>query len=97
MNHAQRANSNITRLKIAFVVVFAVACAGVWAYTALYAWPRDRCAEKHGVWDGKARQCRFPPSARCEAGGGWWEPRSGTCAKVINVPTMTGRQSKIIQ
>ena len=97
MNHTQRANWNITRLKIGFVVLFAVACAGVWAYHALYVWPRDSCAQRHGVWDGGKRQCAFPPSARCEAGGGWWEPKTKTCAKVVDVPTFTGRQSKIIQ
>jgi hypothetical protein len=97
MNHTQRAHWNITRLKIAFVVVFAVAAAGVWTYSALYVWPRDKCASQHGVWDAGSRQCKFPPSARCEAGGGWWEPKSQTCAKVVNVPTITGRQSKIIQ
>ena len=97
MNHTVRAARNVSRLKIAFVVVFAVACAGLWAYNALYAWPRNRCAEQQGVWDGGARKCRFPPSARCEAGGGWWEPRSQTCAKVVNVPTVTGRPAKLIQ
>lgn len=97
MNHTQRANWNVTRLKIAFVVVFAIACAGVWAYTALYAMPRDKCAAEKGVWDGDKRRCAFPPSSRCEAGGGWWDPKSQSCAKVVNVPSVTGRPVKIIQ
>ena len=97
MNHAQRARWNVTRLKIAFVVLFAFACAGLWSYDVFYAWPRNRCADQQGVWDGHQRKCTFPPSARCEAGGGWWEPHSQTCAKVVNVPTMTGRPAKLIQ
>lgn len=97
MNHTQRANWNITRLKIAFVGVFAVACAGIWAYHLYYAWPRDKCAEQHGLWEGKSRKCTFPPWIQCENGGGWWEPRTRTCAKVVNVPTMTGRPAKVIQ
>lgn len=97
MDHTQRAQWNITRLKIGFVVVFAIACAAVWAYHLLYAWPRDRCADQHGLWQASTRQCTFPPEVRCENSGGWWEPRSRSCAKVYNVPAFTGRQPKIIQ
>jgi hypothetical protein len=97
MNHAQRANWNILRLKLIFVAVFALAGAGIWAYHLIVVIPRDRCASQHGVWEAKARRCTFPPSARCEGGGGWWEPKSKTCAKVFDVPTFTGRPSKVIQ
>lgn len=97
MNHTQRAHANITRLKIAFVAVFALACAGLWTYNFLYAWPRGKCADQQGVWSDALRKCTFPPSARCEQGGGWWEPKSGICAKVVNVPTVTGRPTKVIQ
>jgi hypothetical protein len=61
--------STITRIKLAFVGVFFVACAGVWAYQVLYVWPRDKC----------------------ESGGGWFDPRSRQCGRVIYIPDVTGR------
>src|SRR3569623_3838220 len=97
MNHAQRADRNILRLKLIFVAVFALAGVGIWGYHLLVVIPRDKCASEQGVWEAKARRCTFPPSARCEAGGGWWEPKTQTCAKVVVVPSFTGRQPKVIQ
>jgi hypothetical protein len=97
MNHAQRADRNILRLKLIFVALFALAAAGVWAYQVKVVMPRDRCASQQGVWDSKARRCTFPPSARCEAGGGWWEPKTKTCAKVFDVPSFTGRTDKVMR
>ena len=61
--------STITRIKLAFVGVFFVACAGVWAYQVFYVWPRDKC----------------------ERGGGWFDPSSRHCGRVIYIPDVTGR------
>lgn len=32
------------------------------------------------------------PGDRCEAGGGWWDMNSRTCAIPIYIPDITGRQ-----
>lgn len=97
MNHAQRATWNVLRLKLIFVAIFALAGLGIWAYHLTVVIPRDRCASQSGVWVAEKRQCTFPPSARCEAKGGWWEPKSQVCAKVFDVPSFTHRPAKIIQ
>jgi hypothetical protein len=97
MNHAQRADRTVLRLKLIFVAIFALSGVAIWAYHLLVVMPRDRCASQQGVWMARTRQCAFPPSARCEAKGGWWDPQSKTCAKVFDVPSFTGRPSKIIQ
>lgn len=31
------------------------------------------------------------PAKRCEAGGGWWEPKSRVCATPLYLPNITGR------
>jgi hypothetical protein len=98
MNHAQRADRTVLRLKLIFVAIFAFAGIAIWAYHLLVVMPRDRCMAQQGVWVPKTRQCTFPPSARCEANGGWWDPQSKICAKVFDVPSFTGRRpAKIIQ
>ena len=66
-------NKVIDRLRIVFLIVFAVACAGVWAYQILYVWPQKRCARE----------------------GKWWAPKYRTCARVVYLPKMTGRQPVI--
>ncbi|MFN5481910.1 MAG: hypothetical protein ACK49G_07165, partial [Brevundimonas sp.] len=32
------------------------------------------------------------PGERCEAGGGWWDLESRTCARPIYIPDITGRR-----
>lgn len=31
------------------------------------------------------------PGDRCEAGGRWWDPKSGVCAQPISIAEITGR------
>lgn len=31
------------------------------------------------------------PGDRCEAGGQWWDPKSGVCAQPISIAEITGR------
>ena len=31
------------------------------------------------------------PAARCEKGGGWWDPGRRECGKVVYIPDITGR------
>ena len=50
-------NKTIDRVRIMFLVVFAVACAGVWAYQALYVWPAKKCEQRGRWWSNKYRDC----------------------------------------
>lgn len=50
-------NRTIDRLRIVFLVVFAVACAGVWAYQILYVWPAKKCEQRGRWWSNKFREC----------------------------------------
>jgi hypothetical protein len=53
-------NRTINRLKIIFVVVFAVACVGVWAYQLLWVLPAKSCDKKGAWWDAQTRVCAAP-------------------------------------
>lgn len=35
------------------------------------------------------------PAKRCEAGGGWWEPKSRVCASPLYLPNITGRPAGV--
>lgn len=50
----------INRLKIIFLGLFAVACAGVWAHQVFWVWPKERCEEAGGWWDDGERVCGQP-------------------------------------
>ena len=89
----RRAARNVLLIKILFVGVFAVCCAGVWWYTLSIARPRAACLSQPGAqWMPRTRTCTVPPGASCEAGGGWWEPTTKTCARVVSVQSFTGRK-----
>lgn len=53
-------NRTIDRLKLVFLGVFAVACAGVWAYQVFYVWPAERCEASQAWWDPETRTCARP-------------------------------------
>jgi hypothetical protein len=53
-------NRTIDRLKLIFLVIFAVCCVIIWTYHALYVWPRDRCEAKGDWWDPQDRVCAVP-------------------------------------
>ena len=79
-------------IKLVFVAIFAVMCAAIWWYHLTVQAPRQACLEKPGAqWIDQTRTCRVTRAAVCEAGGGWWEPISKTCARVIYVPNFTGK------
>ena len=89
----RRAERNILFIKLAFVAVFAIACAGIWWYELTIARPRAECLRQPGAeWYQKTRTCTVPPSAACEAAGNWWDPMSHTCARVVHIPDFTGRR-----
>ena len=87
-----RANRTVFLVKLAFLAVFAAACAGIWWYQLAIARPRAQClGTPGGVWNDAARPCKISPAAACERNGGWWEPTTKTCARVISIPAFTGK------
>jgi hypothetical protein len=50
-------NRTINRLKIIFVGLFLVSCAGVFAYHYMWVWPKARCEARGGAWAGKWMKC----------------------------------------
>jgi hypothetical protein len=89
----RRADRTITIIKMVFIGFCAIAAAGIWYIQLTITGPKMKCLQRPGAeWNAKTKVCRVPPSAACEQGGGWWEPQSQTCAKVINIPEFTGRK-----
>ena len=54
--------TTIDRLKVIFLVIFAVACVITWTYHFLYVWPRHQCEDKGDWWDAQDRVCAVPMS-----------------------------------
>jgi hypothetical protein len=89
----RRADQRVLIIKLIFVGVFAVLCAGVWWYQLSVVKPRTACLSQPGAtWFPKTKTCQVPPGAACEATGNWWDPVSKTCAHVVYVPNITGRR-----
>ncbi|MCF8504904.1 MAG: hypothetical protein K9G59_08315 [Caulobacter sp.] len=53
-------NLTITRLKLFFLVLFAVGTVGIWAYQIFYVWPAQKCDDRGAWWDRKGRVCATP-------------------------------------
>ena len=53
-------NPTINRLKIAFLILFAIGTVGIWSYQIFFVWPAQKCDERAGWWDRKARICAAP-------------------------------------
>src|SRR5215217_4434009 len=53
-------NPTIDRLKLVFLGIFAVMCAGLWAYQIFYVWPAKRCDADGMWWDRSTRICAQP-------------------------------------
>ena len=53
-------NRIIERLKIIFVVIFAVCCVAVWTIHLGWIWPGKRCEAKGMWWDWRERTCALP-------------------------------------
>lgn len=87
------ARRNLLIVRLMALVLFAIAAAGIWWYELSIARPMKICqATPGGQWDGKSRSCRVPPEYTCEKNGGWWEPTTRTCAKVISIPEFLKNQ-----
>jgi hypothetical protein len=50
----------LTRLKYIALGVFALCCAGVWAYQIVYARPEARCEQSGRWWSSEYRICGTP-------------------------------------
>jgi hypothetical protein len=53
-------NRSIDRLKLIFLVIFAICCVIIWTYQALYVWPRNKCEAMGDWWDWHDRVCAVP-------------------------------------
>lgn len=53
-------NPTIDRLKLIFLGIFAIGCAGVWAYQIFWAMPAKKCEANGQWWDGATRVCAQP-------------------------------------
>ena len=81
------ARRNLLIVRLLALVLFAAAAGGIWWYELAIARPMKICAATPGgVWNDKTRSCRVPPEYACEKAGGWWEPQSKICAKVVSIP-----------
>ena len=49
-----------TRLVVVFLALFALVCGGIWAYDAVYVWPRKTCEARGDWWDAQDRVCAVP-------------------------------------
>ena len=72
---------SFTRLKVLFVIVFVAISAGLWAYDALYVWPRKACEQRGDWWDTKDRVCAIPTPLT------FWTGRPNVAPKPLGPPT----------
>ena len=54
----------IDRLKLIFLGVFALACAGAWAYQIFVVGPAKRCEAAGNWWDPEGLECATPIDLR---------------------------------
>lgn len=52
--------SNIPRIRLGFLIVFAILSAAMGAYQVLYVWPSQKCEAAGNWWDAKDRLCAVP-------------------------------------
>ena len=53
-------NLLIGRVQMAYIGLFVVVCAGVFAYESMYIWPMEKCESSGGWWSAKYRECATP-------------------------------------
>jgi hypothetical protein len=66
------------RVQMAYIGLFVLVCAGVFAYEAMYIWPMERCESDGGWWSAKYRQCATPIPIWRFTGRLPGEPRAAT-------------------
>ena len=89
----KRAQRNMLLIKLFALALVAGVGGFLWWHELAIGQPRARCLQTAGAeWNEQARSCHIPASFTCEKNGGWWEPISKTCAKVIYIPDITRRK-----
>lgn len=53
-------NPTINRLKLVFLVLFAIGTVAIWSYQFFYVFPAQKCDDRGGWWDRKGRVCATP-------------------------------------
>ncbi len=86
-----RPQRNVLIIMLTGVAVTVGILAYAWWYTAAVDHPMRACQAQNGDWNSQTHVCRIGPDITCEKNGGWWDPISKSCARVINVPAFTGR------
>lgn len=79
----------INQTKIVFLVLFAIACAGIWAYQILYAWPAKRCAAQGRWWLAEERSCGVPVLISDITGRPTKTPAKAPAAPAPDLATLT--------
>ena len=49
-----------SRVQLAYVGLFLIACMGVFYYQSAYIWPMQRCEQGGGWWSDKFHECARP-------------------------------------
>jgi hypothetical protein len=49
-----------SRVQLAYLAVFLIICAGLYAYEAIYVWPAQRCEASGAWWNARDRECDTP-------------------------------------
>jgi hypothetical protein len=49
-----------SRVQLAYLAVFVIICAGLYAYEALYVWPAQKCEAEGAWWNARDRECDTP-------------------------------------
>ena len=50
----------LSRIHLAYIGLFYIACVGVFIYEATYVWPVQRCESHGGWWSARYHQCATP-------------------------------------
>ncbi len=87
-----RAHRNVLIIQMVGVAVTIVFLGWCWWYAANVDHPMRACkARDGGIWNAQTHICRIAPDVTCEQNGGWWDPMSKSCARVVSVPAFTGK------
>ena len=70
------------QVKIFFLVLFAVICAGLWTYQLMYVKPARECEEAGKWWYRPARQCAQPVKISDLTGAHMDEPMPGSAEQL---------------
>jgi hypothetical protein len=93
MSRRYRAQRNVLTVMLAGVAIFVAICSALWWYASAVYQPQKTCLANPGAeWFPRTHVCRVTPANACESRGGWWDPQSGTCARVVYVPSITGKK-----